>query len=221
MRSGSRTRCRYTEDREVRRPVQTRHRTSSSRTLRGMALTPSTMAPLGAEAPDFALPDPRRENQLVRLDDVAGTRGTLVMFICNHCPFVVHVEDQLAALGRDYESSEIGVVAISSNDVATHPDDAPELMAAFAARQDFRFPYLFDETQDVARAYSAACTPDFFLYDGDRRLAYRGQLDDSRPSNNTPVSGRDLRAAIDAVLRGETPSPEQRPSAGCNIKWKS
>ena len=148
-------------------------------------------------------------------------RPLLVMFICNHCPFVVHVIDELVRIGDDYTPKGLGVVAISSNDVSTHPDDAPEKMAALAGQKSFSFPYVYDETQEVAKAYGAACTPDFFLYDADHRLAYRGQLDDSRPESGTPVTGEDLRTAIEQVLRGEQPSKDQKPSAGCNIKWKA
>jgi peroxiredoxin len=185
-----------------------------------MALTPSTMVALGSPAPDFSLPEPRNANKHVSLDDVAGERGTLVMFLCNHCPFVIHVQSELVRLGHDYEGTGIGIVAISSNDVTTHPDDAPDKMAAFAKRLDLRYPYLYDESQEVARAYQAACTPDFFLYDGDRKLVYRGQLDGSRPGNDVPVTGEDLRAAMDALIAGSKPDEDQRPSAGCNIKWK-
>jgi len=183
-----------------------------------MAVTPSTMTPLGEKAPAFTLPDPRAGRD-VSLSEFDG-RPLLVMFICNHCPFVVHVLDELVRLGVDYRGEGLGVVAISSNNVATHPDDAPDRMAQLAEEKGFAFPYLYDESQEVARAYGAACTPDFFLYDADHRLAYRGQLDDSRPNTDVPVTGRDLRAAIDAVLRGQKPSEDQRPSAGCNIKWK-
>jgi peroxiredoxin len=186
-----------------------------------MALTPSTMSRLGSPAPDFSLPDPRRDNRSVSLDDVAGERGTLVMFLCNHCPFVKHVLDELVRIGHDYDGTGIGIVAISSNDVATHPDDAPDKMADLARKHDLRFPYLYDESQEVARAYEAACTPDFFLYDRERKLAYRGQLDASRPGNDEPNDGRDLRTALDALIAGATPDADQKPSVGCNIKWKS
>jgi len=183
-----------------------------------MVRTPSTMLPLGTRAPDFALPNV--DGRTVTLADAAGPRGTLVMFICNHCPFVKHVADQLAALGREYLPRGIGVVAISSNDVSSHPADSPEQMVHEAEDRGYVFPYLYDETQEVAHAYHAACTPDFFLFDGDRKLAYRGQLDSSRPGNDVPVTGADLRAAIDAILAGRPVPAEQRPSLGCNIKWK-
>ncbi|MFY8221025.1 MAG: thioredoxin family protein [Pirellulales bacterium] len=183
-----------------------------------MVRTPSTMLPLGTRAPDFALPNV--DGRTVTLADAAGPRGTLVMFICNHCPFVKHVADQLAALGREYLPRGIGVVAISSNDVSSHPADSPEQMVHEAEERGYVFPYLYDETQEVAHAYHAACTPDFFLFDGDRKLAYRGQLDASRPGNDVPVTGADLRAAIDALLSGHPVPTEQRPSLGCNIKWK-
>ena len=183
-----------------------------------MVRTPSTMLPLGTRAPDFALPNV--DGRTVTLADAAGPRGTLVMFICNHCPFVKHVADQLAALGRDCLPRGIGVVAISSNDVSSHPADSPEQMVHEAEERGYVFPYLYDETQDVAHAYHAACTPDFFLFDGDCKLAYRGQLDASRPGNGVPVTGADLRAAIDALVAGRPVATEQRPSLGCNIKWK-
>ena len=183
-----------------------------------MVRTPSTMLPLGTRAPDFALPNV--DGRTVTLADAAGPRGTLVMFICNHCPFVKHVADQLAALGREYLPRGIGVVAISSNDVSSHPADSPEQMVHEAEDRGYVFPYLYDETQEVAHAYHAACTPDFFLFDGDCKLAYRGQLDASRPGNEVPVTGADLRAAIDALLAGRPVPTEQRPSLGCNIKWK-
>ena len=183
-----------------------------------MVRTPSTMLPLGTGAPDFALPNV--DGRTVKLADAAGPRGTLVMFICNHCPFVKHVADQLAALGRDCLPRGIGVVAISSNDVSSHPADSPEQMVHEAEERGYVFPYLYDETQEVAHAYHAACTPDFFLFDGDRKLAYRGQLDASRPGNEIPVTGADLRDAIDALLSGHPVPAEQRPSLGCNIKWK-
>ena len=183
-----------------------------------MVRTPSTMLPLGTGAPDFALPNV--DGRTVTLADAAGPRGTLVMFICNHCPFVKHVADELAALGRDCLPRGIGVVAISSNDVSSHPADSPEQMVHEAEERGYVFPYLYDETQEVAHAYHAACTPDFFLFDGDRKLAYRGQLDSSRPGNDVPVTGADLRAAIDALLAGHPVPTEQRPSLGCNIKWK-
>ncbi len=184
-----------------------------------MVLTPSTMPKLGGEAPDFDLPDVVSGARLTRAQ-AARSGGLLVMFICRHCPYVKHVEGELARVGRDYATSPIGIVAISSNDAEGHPDDAPESLRQMAEDLSFTFPYLFDETQEVARAYGAACTPDFFLYDAGLRLAYRGQLDDSRPGNGKRVTGRDLRAAMDAVLSGKPASADQWASVGCNIKWK-
>ncbi|MBX9792194.1 MAG: thioredoxin family protein [Pirellulales bacterium] len=183
-----------------------------------MALTPSTMLPLGTKAPGFELQD-SVSGKLVRLADFDESAALLVMFICNHCPFVKHVADELARLGRDYAAKGVGVVAISSNDVKTHPDDGPEPMAAEARRRGYTFPYLYDATQEVAKAYRAACTPDFYVFDADRRLVYRGQLDSSRPDSGIPVTGADLRAALDAVLAGKAVAGDQRPSIGCNIKW--
>ncbi len=185
-----------------------------------MVLTPSTMIPIGTKAPDFALPDVVTQ-KMVTLNAAAGEKGTLVMFICRHCPYVQHVQDELARLGRDYAGKGIGLVAISSNDADHYPDDAPEKLKEMAVRLGFKFPFLHDESQVVARAYSAACTPDFFLFDASRGLAYRGQLDDSRPGNGKPVTGKDLRAAMDAVAAGERPGVSQKASIGCNIKWKS
>lgn len=185
-----------------------------------MALTESTMMlGLGVEAPDFALSDVVT-GKTVRRDDFRGKSGLLVMFICTHCPYVKHVEKGLAALGEDYAGKPMGIVAISSNDAEMYPDDSPEGLKKQAERLGFRFPYLYDETQQVAKAYKAACTPDFFLFDADFKLAYRGQFDTSRPGNGKPVTGEDLRAAMDAVLAGKTVSADQRPSIGCNIKWK-
>ena len=185
-----------------------------------MALTESTMElELGAEAPDFALTDVV-SGKTVRRDDFRGQKGLLVMFICTHCPYVKHVEKGLAALGMDYDGEPLSIVAISSNDAETHPDDSPEGLKQQAETMGFRFPYLYDETQDVAHAYHAACTPDLFLFDGDLKLVYRGQFDASRPGNGVPVTGEDLRAAMDAVLAGKPVPKEQKPSIGCNIKWK-
>ena len=183
-----------------------------------MAATPSTMVPLGTPAPPFSLPN--TAGRTVSLDDLADGPALLVMFICNHCPFVKHVAAELAALGRQYQEKGAAVVAIMANDVANYPDDRPEKMAAEVKARGYTFPYLYDETQEVARAYKAACTPDFYVFDADRKLAYRGQLDDSRPGNGVPVTGADLRAALDAVLAGKKPATEQMPSIGCNIKWK-
>jgi len=174
------------------------------------------MVALGTACPDFSLPD-TVSGRTVDRSDFTG-KPLLVMFICNHCPFVVHVADELARIGRDY-GQRLGIVAICSNDETTHPADGPKPMAEEAKRRGYAFPYLHDATQQVARAFDAACTPDFFLYDAQHVLAYRGQLDDSRPGSPEPVSGRDLRAAIDAVLSGTPPAAEQRPSIGCNIKW--
>lgn len=184
-----------------------------------MAARPSTMLPLGTEAPHFALPD--TDGRIISIDDFTGSPALLVMFICNHCPYVKHVRDELARIGREYSARGIGIVAISSNDVERYPADSPQAMREEKERVGYTFPYLYDETQDVARAYDAACTPDFFLFDRERRLVYRGQLDESRPSNLVPVTGSDLRAALDAVLEGRTIAEEdQRPSIGCGIKWK-
>lgn len=182
-----------------------------------MARTPSTqLLILGTRAPNFALPS--TDGTIVRRDDMRG-KPLLVMFICNHCPYVKHVRDELARLGRDY-AGRIGIVAINSNDVAAYPDDSPARMVEEARDAGYVFPYLFDETQAVAKAYGAACTPDFFLFNAEHALVYRGQLDDSRPQNQVPVTGASLRAAIDATLAGRSVSPEQRASLGCNIKWK-
>lgn len=183
-----------------------------------MALTPSTMAPLGMSAPDFRLPD--TDGKTVALADFAGAPAVLVAFICNHCPYVKHVRTAFAQLAKDYQAKGVAVVGISSNDAVAYPDDSPEKMREEKAAAGYSFPYLYDESQDVARAYRAACTPDFFVFDKDRRLAYRGQMDASRPGNGKPNDGADLRAALDAVLAGKAPAGEQWPSIGCNIKWK-
>jgi len=183
-----------------------------------MALTPSTMMPLGTEAPDFRLPD--FDGRQVARDDFADAQALLVMFICNHCPFVQHVREELARFGREYLEKGLAIVAISSNDIGSHPQDGPEGMKQEAEAAGYTFPYLYDEDQEVAKAYQAACTPDFFLFDGDRRLVYRGQLDDSRPGNDMPVSGQDLRTSTEMVLAGLTVRSDQKPSIGCNIKWK-
>lgn len=185
-----------------------------------MAQTPSTMLPLDTQAPPFSLVD-TVTGRVVSLGDFAASRALLVMFICNHCPFVKHVRGGIAQLARDYQPRGVAVVAISSNDPARYPEDGPADMAKEAAAAGYTFPYLFDESQTVAKAYRAACTPDFFLFDSTRRLVYRGQLDDSRPGNALPVTGEDLRAAIDAVLAGRPVPPEQYPSVGCNIKWRA
>lgn len=178
----------------------------------------SKMMPLGAPAPDFALPDVR-SGDTVRLKDMHDT-AMLVMFICRHCPYVGHVQDELALLGRDYAGKPIDLVAISANDARAYPADAPDSLAEQAEQVGFDFPYLYDESQDTARAYGAACTPDFFLFDADHQLAYRGRLDESRPSTDTPVTGTDLRGAIDAVLAGEQVPEPHHPSMGCGIKWR-
>ncbi len=184
-----------------------------------MAQTRSTMLPLGTAAPAFSLPDVIT-GRTVTLESFAGAPALLVMFICRHCPYVKHVQGELARLGRDYASSGLGILAISSNDVDAYPEDAPDKLADMARSQGFAFAVCYDESQAVARAYMAACTPDFFLFDANRTLAYRGQLDDSRPGRPTPVTGRDLRDAIDAVLAGSPVAEPQRPSVGCGIKWK-
>jgi len=183
-----------------------------------MSLTPSTMLELGTKAPDFTLPDP--DGNKVSLTDVSGGKALLVMFICNHCPFVKHVQHELVNVVNDYSDKGLKAVAISSNNIETHPEDRPELMKKVAEENDYPFPYLYDETQEVAKAYKAACTPDFFLFDESLELVYRGQLDDSRPENGKPVTGKDLRKALDQLLEDGEVTMEQRPSAGCNIKWK-
>jgi peroxiredoxin len=178
------------------------------------------MLALGTSAPEFHLPDVTT-GKTISLSDSANTKALLVMFICRHCPYVQHVQEGLARLGRDYAGKSLSIVAISSNDAAAYPDDAPDKLKAMAAQLGFNFPFCYDESQQVARAYTAACTPDFFLFDEARKLAYRGQLDDSRPGNGKPVTGRDLRAAIDTLLEGRAVDPQQKPSVGCNIKWKA
>ena len=184
-----------------------------------MARTPSTMVSLGTKAPDFLLPDTVSGKQL-SLKDVKGETATMIMFICNHCPFVKHVNEELVKLGNDYKNKGVGFVAISSNDVINHPDDSTERMTQVAKELKYPFPYLYDESQETAKAYDAACTPDFFIYDKDLRLVYRGQLDDSRPGNEIPVTGKDIRHALDCLINNEPVPQEQRPSIGCNIKWK-
>lgn len=180
-----------------------------------MSATPSTMLELGTEAPDFKLPSVNGGELSLNYTD--QSKGFVVMFICNHCPYVLHVEDELVNVANEYIAKGIGFIAISSNDVEKYPEDSPEKMA----EKDYPFPYLYDESQDVAKAYKAACTPDFFVFDENRKLVYRGQFDDSRPKNGKPVTGKDLRTALDAVLDGKTiPEEKQTPSMGCNIKWK-
>ena len=184
-----------------------------------MAETPSRMIELGTTAPDFLLPD-AVSGQTVSLRTFEGKKALLVMFICPHCPFVKHVQNELTSLGRDYADRDVGIVAISSNDAESYPEDSPPRLKEMAERLGFRFPYCYDESQEIASAYGAACTPDFFLFDASRRLAYRGQLDDSRPGNGVPVTGIDLRSAMDAVLANLPVNGNQKPSIGCNIKWK-
>jgi len=185
-----------------------------------MVQTASTMLPLGTAAPAFRLPDVV-SNRVFALESFAGKQALLVMFICRHCPYVQHVKEELVRLGKDYENSPLGIVAISPNPPEQYPDDAPEKLAEMARDSGFRFPLLFDESQDVASAYAAACTPDFYLFDESRQLVYRGQLDDSRPGNGKPVNGKDLRQAIQAVLGGKPVPQTQKPSLGCNIKWRA
>ena len=184
-----------------------------------MALIPSAMKQLGTLASPFALPDVV-SGRIVTLEEFRLKPGFLVMFICAHCPYVKHVEKEIANLALDYADENLGMIAISANYVGSYPDDAPEKLKEQAERLGFRFPYLYDESQDVARAYGAACTPDFFLFDADLKLAYRGQLDGSRPGNKVPTNGKDLRFAIDSLLAGRIPPEDQKPSLGCNIKWK-
>jgi peroxiredoxin len=184
-----------------------------------MALTPSTMLPLGTRAPEFTLPD-TVSGKTVSLEQVKGAKGTVVLFICNHCPYVKHVNSELVRLAKDYGPRGISFVAISANDVKNYPEDAPDKMKAVAKQLGYPFPYLYDESQDVARAYQAACTPDPFVFDANLACVYRGQLDDSRPGSGVPVTGKDMRMALDAVLAGKPISPDQKPSVGCNIKWK-
>jgi peroxiredoxin len=183
-----------------------------------MVMTASAMVELGTKAPDFSLPDTRGD--IVSLSDFDDAKALLVVFMANHCPFARHVLNGLLTLAREYQPKGVAVVGISANDVDAYPEDGPEMMAELAEQMGFPFPYLYDATQEVAKSYHAACTPDFFLFDKDRRLAYRGQMDDSRPGNRVPVTGADLRRALDAVLEGGPAPQEQRPSMGCNIKWK-
>ena len=185
-----------------------------------MALTESTMLELGTTAPDFALPDVV-SGKTVRRDDFSGQKALLIVFICAHCPYVKHIEKSFSALAVDYAGKPLGIVAISSNDAATHPEDSPAGLKRQAEIDGFSFPYLYDQSQAAAHAYKAACTPDLFLFDGDLRLIYRGQFDSRRPGNGIPVTGEDLRAALDAVLDGKLPLADQRPSIGCNMKWKA
>jgi peroxiredoxin len=184
-----------------------------------MAQTRSTMLPLGTTAPGFDLPDP--SGKRTSLADYENAPALLVAFICNHCPFVKHIRKEFAAFAKQYQARGVGIVAINSNDVENYPLDSPEKMAEEIKLAGYTFPYLYDESQEVAKAYHAACTPDFYLFDRERRLVYRGQFDDSRPGNARPVTGADMRSALEAVLTGHTVSAEQKPSVGCNIKWKS
>jgi peroxiredoxin len=183
-----------------------------------MVETASTMLALGTKAPDFELPD--TGGKMVSLKDFAGSKALLVVFMCNHCPYVKHIIDKFVEIAREYQSKGVAVVGINSNDVDNFPDDSPENMTATAKAKGFTFPYLYDENQETAKAYKAACTPDFFLFDADRKLVYRGQMDDSRPGNGKPVTGVDLKAAMDAVLANKKVLELQKPSMGCNIKWK-
>jgi peroxiredoxin len=184
-----------------------------------MARTPSNMLPLGTPAPDFTLLD-TVSGKTVSLNELKSDKATVIMFICNHCPFVKHVDEAIVSLAKDYQAKRVSVIAISSNDVENYPQDSPELMKEEAEKVGYTFPYLYDETQEVAKAYDAACTPDFYVFDKDLKCAYRGQLDDSRPGNDKPVTGKDLRAALDEILEGKEVSAQQIPSLGCNIKWK-
>ncbi|MBT8303725.1 MAG: thioredoxin family protein [Bacteroidia bacterium] len=184
-----------------------------------MAQTPSNMLPLGTKAPDFSLLD-TLSGQTMNLRDMKGDNGTVIMFICNHCPFVKHVNSEVSQMAKDYIESGVKFIAISSNDVENYPQDGPNLMKENAKSEGYIFPYLYDESQEVAKAYEAACTPDFYLFDEQLELVYRGQLDDSRPGNGVPVTGNDLRLAIDSILNNQSVSTSQKPSIGCNIKWK-
>jgi len=184
-----------------------------------MAAVPTTNIPLGFRAPDFNLPNVTT-GQGNSISELAGNNATVVMFICNHCPFVVHVIDEIVAIARTYRTQGVSFIAISSNDVENYPDDSPAKMKDLALKLDFPFPYLYDETQEVAKAYSAACTPDFSVFDADLKCVYRGQMDDSRPGNEAKVNGKDLRSVLDCLQNGTDVSAEQKPSIGCNIKWK-
>jgi len=184
-----------------------------------MGLKESTMLALGTPMPDFALPDVRSQ-EIISPKTFQDKAGLLVMFICRHCPYVVHVQEELTKLGREYQDTDLGILGVSSNDAAGYPADAPPRLQEMAEQLDWQFPYCYDETQGVAKAFTAACTPDFFVFDGQRCLVYRGQLDGSRPGNGQPVTGQDLRGALNAVLAGKPVNSQQRPSAGCNIKWK-
>ncbi|WP_248723470.1 thioredoxin family protein [Seonamhaeicola sp. ML3] len=184
-----------------------------------MARTPSNMLALGTQAPDFSLLDTVSDS-LKNLNDIKGEKGTVIMFICNHCPFVIHVNPEIIAIANTYKEKGFGFAAISSNDVVNYPQDSPEKMKAHAATEGYPFPYLYDESQDIAKAYDAACTPDFYVFDSEDKLVYRGQLDDSRPENGKPLNGNDLRGALDCLIQGIEYTETQKPSIGCNIKWK-
>ncbi|TXG38898.1 thioredoxin family protein [Seonamhaeicola maritimus] len=184
-----------------------------------MARTPSNMLPLGTQAPNFSLEDTVTDS-ILSLDQIKGEKGTVIMFICNHCPFVIHVNSEIVSIANTYTEKGIGFAAISSNDVVNHPQDSPEKMKAHANNEGYSFPYLYDETQDIAKAYDAACTPDFYVFDEALKLVYRGQLDDSRPENGIPLNGNDLREAIECLIEGTDNTSLQKPSIGCNIKWK-
>ena len=183
-----------------------------------MSLTPSAMLPIGTAAPDFSLPN--IDGKTVSLKDFKNAKGLVVVFMCNHCPYVVHIQKELARFGKEMLAKGIAMVGINSNDAKNYPEDSPKMMVQTARELNYTFPYLFDETQNVAKAYQAACTPDFFLFDKNLRLVYRGQFDESRPGNNKPVTGKDLREAVENLLAGEPISPDQKPSVGCSIKWK-
>ncbi len=185
-----------------------------------MVLTSSTMLALGTTAPDFQLKD-LVSDKLISLAYFADKKAILVMFICKHCPYVKHIENELSKIGQDYANSDLGIVAISSNDASSYPEDSPESLKKYAESMTFKFPFCYDESQEIAKSYTAACTPDFFLFDAAKQLVYRGQLDDSRPGNDKAVTGKDLREAIEAVLNKRPVSVDQKPSAGCNIKWKA
>ncbi|APY09973.1 thioredoxin family protein [Seonamhaeicola sp. S2-3] len=185
-----------------------------------MARTPSNMLPLGTSAPNFSLPD-TISNATIGLNDVKGEKGTVIMFICNHCPFVIHVNSEIVAIANAYTKKGIGFVAISSNDVVNYPQDSPENMKIHAKKEGYPFPYLYDESQEIAKAYDAACTPDFYVFDNHLKLVYRGQLDDSRPENGKPLNGKDLRHALDCLIENKENTALQKPSLGCNIKWKT
>ena len=185
-----------------------------------MARTPSVMIPLGFKAPAFELLDVNSD-EIIKSEDLFGIKGTLIMFICNHCPFVKHINEQIVQIANDYKNSGIKLIAISSNDIINYPEDSPVEMKKIAIKEKFIFPYLFDETQIVAKSYDAACTPDFFIFNNSKKLVYRGQLDDSRPGNNIDVTGIDIRNALDSLINLKEVNPVQKPSIGCNIKWKN